>query len=120
MLLSINKKNEIMKKLLLFITLFISVTTLQAQNVNIPDANFKNALLNHTPVIDTNGDGEVQVSEANAFTGAMEVTNKYIMDLIGIEAFVNLTELYCSSNNISNLDVSYNTNLFICFVPILN
>ena len=28
------------------------------------DANFKNALLNHDPVIDTNDDGEISVAEA--------------------------------------------------------
>lgn len=55
-----------MKKILLFITL-ISFTITQSQIVNIPDVNFKNALLNHNPNIDANNDNEIQVNEANNF-----------------------------------------------------
>jgi len=45
---------------ILFILLF---STSKGQVVNIPDANFKTALPNHVPVINTNADGEIQVSE---------------------------------------------------------
>lgn len=34
-----------------------------AQIVNIPDPVFKIQRVEHIPVIDTNGDGEIQVSE---------------------------------------------------------
>jgi len=67
---------------------------LNAQNVNIPDANFKNALLTHQPTIDTNSDGEIQVSEAEDYTGTISCLMKGIIDLTGIEAFVNITKLY--------------------------
>ena len=99
-----------MKNLSLFIIL-ISYTITQAQIVNIPDTNFKNALLNHNPAIDTNGDGEIQVNEAIAFSGYLNVEQKNIADLTGIEAFTNLTVLRCSGNNLSFLNVSNNTNL---------
>ena len=47
-----------MKKIiLLFIFTGIS-SFLNAQVVNIPDANFKNALLNHQPRIDIDYDGQ--------------------------------------------------------------
>lgn len=50
-----------MKKILYFLSLLLGfVSSAMAQNVNIPDPNFKNALLNHNPIIDTNGDGEIQ------------------------------------------------------------
>ena len=38
------------------------------QNVNIPDTNFKAFLVGDT-AINTNGDTEIQVSEANIFSG---------------------------------------------------
>ena len=41
-----------------------------SQNVNIPDSNFKNYLLNNVNV-NTNNDNEIQVSEANAFSGTL-------------------------------------------------
>jgi len=80
--------------------------------VNIPDANFKNALLTHAPtIIDTNGDGEIQCSEAEAFADSMFLIFKGITDMTGIEAFVNMTNLYCGFNSIATLDVSSNTQL---------
>jgi len=77
----------------------------RGQLVNIPDANFKAALLNHVPVINTNGDGEIQVSEADAFTGALTVSSKNIADLTGIEAFTNMQALYCDNNNLTSLTI---------------
>lgn len=89
----------------------------QSQNVNIPDVNFK-ALLVGNPLINTNGDGEIQVSEATVFAGTIDVSNRYpksyekhIYNLIGIEAFRSLTKLDCSENLISSLDVSANNAL---------
>lgn len=81
------------------------------QIVQIPDANFKNALLNHDPVIDLNGDGEIQVSEAEAFTDWMYVANRGIQDLTGIAAFTNLTHLSAGDNYISEVDLSQNLAL---------
>ena len=99
-----------MKKLLLLLFLIIASFS-QAQTVNISDFRFKDALLNHNPVIDTNGDGEIQVSEAIAFTGNMDVSYKNIHDLTGIEAFTNITGLNCKNNHINSIDTSSNTNL---------
>jgi hypothetical protein len=81
-----------------------------AQNVNIPDANFKAALVDNG-AINTNGDSEIQVSEAADFSGTMRVSNKDISDLTGIEAFTSLTGLWCDNNNLTSLDVSANTAL---------
>jgi len=50
------------------------------QNVNIPDANFKNYLVNNVS-INTNGDNEIQVSEAAAFTGTLYSHNLNILTL---------------------------------------
>ncbi|MBK8846091.1 MAG: hypothetical protein IPO27_05725 [Bacteroidetes bacterium] len=78
--------------------------------VNIPDTAFKNALLADT-LINTNGDGEIQCAEATSFTGVISVSSLAISDLTGIGAFINITGLNCSNNNLLSLDVSTNLNL---------
>ncbi|MHC9089574.1 cadherin domain-containing protein [Tenacibaculum sp. IMCC1] len=80
--------------------------------VNIPDANFKAVLVANT-AINTNGDNEIQVTEANNFTGTLKANNKNISDVTGIEEFINLNALFLSSNQISNIDLSNNTKLKI-------
>lgn len=91
----------------------MNLNTVQAQDiVNIPDPNFKQALIDHVPVIDTNGDGEISVQEAQAFDGYMDVHDKAIQDLTGLEAFVNITRLFAEDNQISDtVDFSANTAL---------
>ncbi len=103
-----------------FIFLITFGLAAQAQIVNIPDANFKNALLNEIVAdfgvgyfsgpVDTNGDGEIQVSEAQAVFG-LKVNDFHINSLEGIQSFINLKKLECDNNNISNLDLSQNLNL---------
>jgi len=61
---------------------------------------------NQTPyytVIDTNGDGEIQVSEALLIKGLL-LNSANITDLTGIEYFSNLQFLKCSSNQIQTLN----------------
>ncbi len=89
--------------------------TANAQNVNIPDTDLKAALLSHDPVIDTNDDGEIQVGEAEAFTGMLNLRSKSISDATGLEAFVNLTKLEIGSNQLTELDISANTALTTVF-----
>jgi len=76
-----------MKKLLLILLClpFIGL----GQNVNIPDANFKAYLVGHW-AINTNGDAEIQVSEAAAFNGQILCDSMFISDLTGIEEFILL------------------------------
>ena len=96
-------------KTLLLILLLVPMMSI-GQNVYIPDANFKNYLVNST-AINTNSDSEIQVSEANAFTGAIDCSSQNISDLTGIEAFTALTELKCYNNQLTSLDVSSNNAL---------
>jgi hypothetical protein len=79
--------------------------------VFIPDANFKSFLINHSPTIDFNGNDEIEYSEAELFSNVFLLDSSNISDLTGIEAFVNLRQLYCSNNNLTFLDVSGLTNL---------
>lgn len=111
-----------MKKLC-FSSLFMCISVLSfGQIVNIPDANFKNALVNSLCVdsdfdqvldqdVDTNNDGEIQASEA-ALVRDLYVSNRSISSLEGIASFTSLRDLYCQNNNLSTLDVS---NLYEMF-----
>ena len=92
--------------------LFLLATSIivHAQVVNIPDANFKAALVGNT-AINTNADNEIQLSEAQAYNGSIFIPNKSIGDLTGISAFVNINNLNCYNNNLTSLDLSANIKL---------
>jgi hypothetical protein len=100
-----------MKNLYILLIALFAFTISQAQIVNIPDANFKNALLNYTsPIIDLNGDGEIQVSEAENVI-YLSVTSQNISSLQGIESFINIVQLSCNFNQLTSLDVTQNLSL---------
>lgn len=100
------------KKLLTTIvaTLFLASATLAQSVVNIPDANFKNYLVNNT-YINTNGNTEIELSEAQTYTGSIGCAAKAITSLIGIETFTALTQLSCSANQLTSLNLTNNTAL---------
>lgn len=81
-----------------------------AQNVNIPDPNFKATLLANTN-INTLDDGEISLDEATAFNGILNIENKGVADFTGIENFVNITEFISTYNTITYLDLTNNTKL---------
>lgn len=106
-----------------FLVLLFTVFIGNAQIVNIPDATFKAKLLAASPSngiarnatgqnikIDINDDEEIQVSEV-LNVHALNVYSSSIQNLTGIEAFSNLRTLVCSSNQLTNLDISQNTFL---------
>ncbi|MEQ3663021.1 MULTISPECIES: T9SS type A sorting domain-containing protein [unclassified Olleya] len=78
--------------------------------VDIPDANLKSNLVSN-PAINTNGDNDIQTAEAINYTGAINVSNLDISNSQGIEAFVNITSLDISNNNLETLDLSSNIAL---------
>jgi hypothetical protein len=98
------------KTLLILVGALITSSATLAQNVNIPDANFKAYLVGNS-AINTNSDTEIQVSEATAFSGGIYCFNLSISDLTGIEFFTNLTVLRCNDNSLTALDLSNNTDL---------
>jgi hypothetical protein len=98
-----------MKKLLL-ILLCVPLIGL-GQNVYIPDSNFKAYLVGNS-AINTNGDAEIQVSEANIFSDSITFDWPTTSDLTGIEAFTALTYLDCSNTQLTSLDVSQNAALY--------
>ena len=92
-----------MKKLLLILLCLPMIGF--GQNVNIPDANFKAYLVGEYS-INTNGDAEIQVSEATSFNGYIICESMNISNLTGIEAFTALTDLLLFYIILLILDVS--------------
>ncbi len=88
--------------------LSFTITGSYAQIVNIPDANFKAALI--AAGVDKNNDGEIQQSEAE-MVDTLKVALKKITSLEGIEAFTNLSYLDCMMNELHFLHLSKNLKL---------
>ena len=95
---------------LLFALLAI-VVQLQAQVVlnaeNFPDANFRAALATILGI----SEGETITQEKINATTSLDVSDKNISNLKGIEHFTALTDLSCTDNQLTALDVSKNTAL---------
>ena len=103
---------------LLLVLCCFTISFSHAQIVNIPDQEFKSLLLNYAyddgfgPIyINSNGDGEIQVTEAEAFTGYLAITNNLISDLTGLEAFINLDLLSVEGAQLSSINLTQNVNL---------
>jgi Leucine-rich repeat (LRR) protein len=97
-----------MKKLTLSLFLLILIRISFCQIIDIPDTNFINALIEQG--IDSNTDSLISIAEAEAIT-YLNVHNRNISSLTGIEAFINLDTLICSLNQLTSLDISNNTAL---------
>ncbi|MEJ5051797.1 T9SS type A sorting domain-containing protein [Chryseobacterium culicis] len=130
-----------MKKLYsaILLTLF---SVLQSQIVNIPDANFKSLLVANIPylatnimgnstIIDTNHDGEIQLSEAanisklNFDTTTLQNYTSFsnnVISIEGIKSFTNLTHFnidnfpLLQSIDLSNNTVLYKLDISRCYV----
>ena len=124
-----------MKKIYSLVLFLYFFNGLNAQVINFPDANFKAKLLaansnntiasTQTPLyiavngiwsvssyqpIDTNNNGEIEVSEALAIK-RLDVSGTSISDLSGIENFTNLIYLSCGVSKLTDLNVSALVNL---------
>ncbi|WP_395054461.1 T9SS type A sorting domain-containing protein [Flavobacterium sp.] len=126
-----------MKKFYITLVTFLFLAVAHAQIVNIPDPVFKARLLaasssdniastiepndngyvsTHNK-IDINNDGEIQVSEA-LLIKFLRVPASNIIDVTGVNAFVNLKYFNCANNQISDIDVSGLSKLRILYCHI--
>jgi len=81
------------------------------RGILIPDPQFKAFLVSN---YDLDLDGEISSDEAAAVTGLLNCSFQDIDDLTGIEAFINIQQLYCFANNLEGLpDLSSLTQLKI-------
>jgi len=74
---------------------------------NFPDEIFRNYVKEN---FDTDGNGILSAEEISKITD-INVSNRGISDLKGIEYFTALKRLICDDNNLTSLDVSNNTAL---------
>ena len=110
-----------MKNIYTLLIVLFTFTFSNAQIVDIPDVNFKNALLFEDVAdlngngsidgdVDTNNDGQIQESEA-ASVYRLYINDFDISSLVGIESFTQMFILECHTNNITELDFSQNLEL---------
>ena len=99
-----------MKTKLLFLVLLININVIFCQTTYVPDNNFEQALI--TIGIDTDNTINQSVATADiSGVTSLNLFNKDISDLTGIQDFISLTYLNCNLNQLTSLDISQNTNL---------
>ena len=85
---------------------FIFETSLPINEDNFPDPNFRDYIKTYK----ASGRDVLTVEQQKNVT-TIEINNKGVSDLKGIEAFPNLTELDCGNNSIQKLDLRQNPML---------
>ncbi|MDO5980006.1 leucine-rich repeat domain-containing protein [Flavivirga spongiicola] len=114
-----------MRKLFFLYAFLLVALSSIGQNVNIPDNQFKKALLSSNCIdsdgdgkpdsdVDINNDNKIQINEIKNIE-FLNVSFKDITSLEGIQEFENLKKLYCHDNQLKNLDVSKNKNLEVLY-----
>ncbi len=93
----------------IFFVLIIFPICMVAQRTFIPDDAFEQALIDLE--LDDVFDDSVYTSAIDTVQ-VLDIFSNGIADLTGVEAFLELRELYCFNNQITNLDLSNNVNLF--------
>lgn len=102
-------KNSIFLKVSFLFLLLLSSSIGFAQYTSIPDTNFEQALIDFG-IDSAPRDGRVLTSSA-ASVISLNISNRGITNLSGIEDFVALKELYCVQNPLFTLDLSKNVAL---------
>lgn len=112
-----------MKRKYIFLTILLVGFIGNSQIINFPDVNFKTKLLASRTynsiaqnssganiAIDTNDDGDIQVSEA-LNVAKLDVSSASIINVTGVEYFTNLVQLGVYNNQISTLNLTGLNNL---------
>lgn len=105
-----------MRKIIYFFFLTTFYNLSSAQFVNIPDANFKNVLLTENVIdtdsdsvldsdLDVNNDNEIDFTEA-LLLKQLNLGNRNISDLTGLNSFTELEILYVLNNPVANIPIS--------------
>lgn len=90
-----------------------------SQNVQIPDANFEKVLIDLNIDSDKTVNGQILKSDA-LLTTQLDVSNKKIKSLKGIEAFETLRFLNCEKNLLTNINLSQNIALTTVITDVNN
>ena len=100
------------------IILLISISKLcVCQNTYIPDDNFELYLINLG--VDNILDDYVSTSSIDTIKN-LNLGQNQISNLTGISDFVQLERLYCVDNQITSLDITQNSELYVLFINFIN
>ena len=58
--------------------------------------------------LDKDNDGVITITELNSLTGVIDLSNRNISDINGLQALTQVTDIYINNNNIENVDVLSN------------
>lgn len=105
-----------MKSIIIFACTLMSFAC-YSQRVEIPDKNFEQTLVDLKIDSDEEVNGYLLISDAQLVT-FLDVSNKKIKDLSGIEAFTSLFYLDCRNNQLSNINFSQNISLTDLFCDV--
>ena len=87
----------------------LTIQSLSAQYVTIPDANFRNFLQQNYPSC-FNGNGQMDTTcQAISTVYLMNCSNRFISDLEGVQYFTDLLYLYAADNQMTHLPLLPNT-----------
>ncbi|MFC4722076.1 hypothetical protein ACFO5O_07070 [Geojedonia litorea] len=107
-----------MKSILLLVCTIIGVTC-YSQTIDIPDKNFELALIEKGIDSDKTVNGVLLRTDAQLVT-FLDVNNKQIQSLKGIEAFTSLKYLDCRNNYLTRLNLNSNLALETLFNDVNN
>ena len=105
-----------MKSILLWVCAFISLTC-YSQRIEIPDKIFEQTLIDLKIDSDEEINGYLLKRDAELIT-FLDISNRNIKDLSGIEAFTSLLYMYCFDTELSNLDLKDNTGLIFLLTDV--
>lgn len=91
------------KALLCFYCFLIFTWNAFSQVTTIADTSFRKLLITRYPQF-MNSQGQLVDSLAANYNGSLDCSNRYIINLSGIQKFKKLTSLNCERNQISNID----------------
>ena len=81
-----------------------------SQNTYVPDDNFEQSLIDLGYDTDSILNDSVPTSQISNIA-YLDIHNDSISDLTGIEDFTALVDLLCGENQLTSLDLSFNTSL---------
>ncbi len=105
-----NKIIQLTFSMSLFLLSALSPLSTKAQSVDIKDIKLRMALITNKQ-INTNGDYVIQITEAENFTGFLDISNSEIRDLQGLEYFTSIKGLNCSNNKLTAISLDSHKKL---------
>ena len=114
-----------MIKKLVSAALIFGVMHVYGQRLNIPDPNFKKALLNNSPGLDIDGDGEISKVEAGSYSGRIianfdkaNPSETRVKSFKGLWAFKNISGFEAQGHNVADEAINLLKNPNLTYVNV--